>query len=112
MPIWQCTQVLPLELFMTSNEICSQFAPITWQVDQKCHHILASSFDDLCAILKLQADNMQDDLDVHGSCELVADEHAANNQVNRKIVTMPKYPILTQLLSPILFPPKTPPCNT
>ena len=66
------------------NEICSQFAPITWQVDRKCHLISASSFDDMCAAMKAQADNMDDDLHAHGSRELVADEHAANNQANRK----------------------------
>ena len=66
------------------NEICSQFAPITWQVDRKCHLISASSFDDMCAAMKAQPDDMSDDLHAHGSRELVADEHAANNQANRK----------------------------
>ena len=66
------------------NEICSQFAPITWQVDRKCHLISASSFDDMCAAMKAQPDDMSEDLHPHGSRELVADEHAANNQANRK----------------------------
>ena len=30
-----------------------------------------------------QADNMKDDLYAHGSCELVADIHAANNHQTR-----------------------------
>jgi len=63
-----------------NNEICSQFTPITWQVDRKCHLISASSFDKMCSEMKAQADNMADDLYAHGSRELVNDEHAANNQ--------------------------------
>ena len=63
-----------------NNEICSPFTPITWQVDRKCHLISASSFDEMCRVMKLQADNMGDDLYAHGSRELVADIHAANNQ--------------------------------
>ena len=65
------------------NEICSQFAPITWQVDRKCHLISASSFDKMCKDMKEQADDMGDDLHPHGARELVADEHAANNHQNR-----------------------------
>jgi len=62
------------------NEICSQYAPITWQVDRKCHMISASSFDKMCMEMKLQRDNMEDDLHAHGSRELVKNEFVANNQ--------------------------------
>jgi hypothetical protein len=62
-----------------NNEICSPFTPITWQVDRKCHMISASSFDKLCMDMKAQADDMEEDLHPHGSRELVADEHAADN---------------------------------
>lgn len=69
------------------NDICStQFTPISHGklTEAKCHHIPASSFDDMCAILKVQADNMQDELHAHSSHKLVADEHAVNIQANRK----------------------------
>jgi hypothetical protein len=36
------------------NEICSPYAPITWQVDRKCHMISASSFDKMCADMMAQ----------------------------------------------------------
>jgi hypothetical protein len=61
------------------NEICSQFAPITWQVDRVCHLISASTFDKMCADMKAQRDDMSDDLHPHGSRELVADNLAADN---------------------------------
>lgn len=61
------------------NEICSQYTPITWQVDRKCHMVSASTFDKMCADMKAQRDDMSDDLYAHGSRELVADELAANN---------------------------------
>ena len=67
-----------------SNEMCSQYAPITWQVDRKCHMISASSFDKLCYDMKMQRDDMSDDLHAHGSRELVEDSLVANNQANRK----------------------------
>jgi len=67
------------------NEICSQFSPITWQVDRKCHLISASSFDKMCADMKAQRDDMTDDLYAHGSRELVADELTADNQANRAL---------------------------
>merc|ERR1712151_277792 len=57
-----------------SNEICSQYTPITWQVDRKCHLISASSYD-----MKLQRDDMSEDLYAHGSRELVKDTLVANN---------------------------------
>ncbi|KAL3764618.1 hypothetical protein ACHAWO_012129 [Cyclotella atomus] len=62
------------------NEICSQYAPITWQVDRKCHLISASTFDKMCADMKAQRDDMSDDLYAHGSRELVDDALASNNQ--------------------------------
>lgn len=62
------------------NEMCSQYNPITWQVDRKCVMISASSFDKLCYDMKLQRDDMTDDLHAHGSRELVKTEFVANNQ--------------------------------
>jgi len=62
-----------------NNEICSQYTPITWQVDRVCHLISASSFDKMCADMKAQRDDMSDDLHAHGSRELVADNLAADN---------------------------------
>ena len=61
------------------NTICSQYTPITWQVDRKCHLISASSFDKMCAVMLSQRDDMTEDLHAHGSRELVDDQHAANN---------------------------------
>ncbi len=68
-----------------SNEICSSYSPITWQVDRKCHMISASSFDKLCYDMKMQRDDMSDDLHAHGSRELVSPEHVANNQQSRRL---------------------------
>mmetsp|Transcript_12515 Transcript_12515/g.23828 ORF Transcript_12515/g.23828 Transcript_12515/m.23828 type:complete len:392 (-) Transcript_12515:160-1335(-) len=62
------------------NEMCSQYAPITWQVDRKCHMISASSFDKLCYDMKMQRDDMSDDLHAHGARELVRHEYVADNQ--------------------------------
>lgn len=62
-----------------NNQVCSQFSPITWQVDRQCHLISASSFDKMCADMKAQRDDMTDDLAPHGSRELVDDKLAANN---------------------------------
>jgi hypothetical protein len=61
------------------NEMCSQYAPITWQVDRQCHMISASSFDKLCYDMLLQRDSMADDVYPHGSRELVMDSLVANN---------------------------------
>jgi len=61
------------------NTICSKYTPITWQVDRKCHLISASSFDKLCADMKLQSDDMSADLRPNGARELVADKYAAND---------------------------------
>jgi len=68
-----------------NNKICSQYTPVTWQVDRKCHMISASSFDKLCYDMKQQRDDMTDDLHAHGSRELVADKYVANNQARRKL---------------------------
>lgn len=68
-----------------NNEICSAYTPITWQVDRKCHMISASSFDKLCYDMKLQRDDMSNDLHAHGARELVKDSLVANNQVNRAL---------------------------
>mmetsp|Transcript_17179 Transcript_17179/g.35951 ORF Transcript_17179/g.35951 Transcript_17179/m.35951 type:complete len:387 (-) Transcript_17179:85-1245(-) len=68
-----------------SNEICSSYSPITWQVDRKCHMISASSFDKLCYDMKMQRDDMSDDLYAHGSRELVTPEYVANNQQSRRL---------------------------
>lgn len=65
-----------------NNAICSQYSPITWQVDRKCHLISASTFDKMCADMKSQRDDMSDDLYAHGSRELVDDTLAANNHQN------------------------------
>lgn len=65
-----------------NNEICSSYTPITWQVDRKCHLISASSFDKMCADMKLQRDDMSDDLHAHGAREVVSPEFAANNIAN------------------------------
>ena len=66
-----------------SNEICSRYTPITWQVDRKCHMISASSFDKMCADMKAQKDDLSEDLYAHGSREHTADEITANNHQNR-----------------------------
>jgi Delta carbonic anhydrase len=68
------------------NEICSQYSPITWQVDRKCHMISASAFDQLCYDMLQQRDDMSDDLHPHGSRETVSDELAANNHANRRFL--------------------------
>jgi len=62
-----------------NNKVCSQYTPITWQVDRKCHLVSASTFDKMCADMLSQRDDMSDDLYPHGSRELVSDELAANN---------------------------------
>ncbi|KAL7479220.1 hypothetical protein ACHAW6_004960 [Cyclotella cf. meneghiniana] len=68
-----------------SNEICSMYSPITWQVDRKCHMISASSFDKLCYDMMMQRDDMSDDLHAHGSRELVKDDLVANNQARKNV---------------------------
>lgn len=61
------------------NEVCSTYTPLTWQVDRKCQLISASSFDKMCADMKMMRDDMSDDLHAHGSRETVSPEFAANN---------------------------------
>ena len=72
-----------------SNTVCSQYAPITWQVDRKCWPISASSFDKMCADMKAERDDMSSDLYPHGSRVVVADALAANNQVSADFTTYP-----------------------
>lgn len=67
-----------------NNIICSQYSPITWQVDRKCHMISASTFDKMCADMKTQRDDMTLDLFPHGSRTLVDDRLVANNQNDRR----------------------------
>ena len=62
-----------------SNEDCSQYTPITWQVDRKCNIISASTFDKMCADMKAQRDDMTEDLHPHGSREIVIGNFTANN---------------------------------
>jgi len=62
-----------------SNDVCSKYTPITWQVDRKCHLISASAFDKMCADMKAQSDDMTADLTPAGSRELVADHLAADD---------------------------------
>ena len=61
-----------------SNDVCSMYSPITWQVDRKCHLISASSFDKMCADMKSQTDDMSHDLYAHGARELV--DHSLSSQ--------------------------------
>jgi len=63
------------------DTICSQYTPITWQVDRKCHLISASSFDKMCADMKQNRDDMSSDLHPHGARETVMDSIAGNNMV-------------------------------
>ena len=71
-----------------TNEQCSAYAPITWQVDRKCHLISASSFDALCQQIKQQpgmqlggrnAATWGDDLEPHGARETVPPALTADN---------------------------------
>ena len=64
----------------TRNNFKFPYAPITWQVDRKCHMISASSFDKMCFDMKMQRDDMSGDLHAHGSRELVHHDYSANNQ--------------------------------
>jgi len=68
-----------------NGDICSQYTPITWQVDRKCHMISASSFDKLCAEMKVQRDDMSLDLHPHGSRELVMNDLVANSDKIREL---------------------------
>jgi hypothetical protein len=62
-----------------NNKICSVYTPITWQVDRTCHLISASSFDKMCADMKMQRDDMSNDLHAHGAREVVDKNLAASN---------------------------------
>jgi len=62
------------------NDVCSNWSPITWQVDRTCHLISASTFDKMCADMKSQRDDMSDDLYAHGAREVTADKYTADNQ--------------------------------
>jgi len=62
-----------------NNEVCSSYAPITWQVDRKCHIISASSFDKMCADMLQMRDDMSGDIHPHGARELVFRNLTANN---------------------------------
>lgn len=78
-----------------NDQTCSQYAGITWQVDRKCHLMSASSFDQLCADMADQEDDMSDDYYPHGSRKLVNDTFAANNQQRlrvRKLGSKPHEP--------------------
>eukprot|EP00956_Cyclotella_meneghiniana_P013220 scaffold18934_cov50-Cyclotella_meneghiniana.AAC.5 len=61
------------------NAICSNYSPITWKVDRKCHLISASTFDKMWADMKSQRDDMTADLTPHGARELVLNDLAANH---------------------------------
>jgi hypothetical protein len=62
---------------------CSPYTPITWQVDRKCNLISASSFDKMCADMKGQRDNMEEDMHAHGARLTVADNLASDNMVRK-----------------------------
>lgn len=64
-----------------NDNVCSQYTPITWQVDRKCHMISASSFDKMCFDMKQQPADMSGDLHPHGARELVDQKMTANNMV-------------------------------
>jgi len=71
---------------------CSQYTPITWQVDRKCHMISAKSFDGLCKEMLENSkvhggDDMYEDVYPHGARLTVSEELTATNIVdgaNRK----------------------------
>jgi len=60
------------------NEVCSMYAPITWQVDRTCHMLSAASMDNLCKMMKDIPDDMSNDMHPHGSRELVDDKFSSN----------------------------------
>ena len=70
----------------STTEICSRYAPITWQVDRKCDLISASSFDKLCADMAAQRDDMAEDCYPYGSRKVFSNKLSSNNQVNRHLV--------------------------
>mmetsp|Transcript_16265 Transcript_16265/g.26538 ORF Transcript_16265/g.26538 Transcript_16265/m.26538 type:complete len:440 (+) Transcript_16265:202-1521(+) len=66
-----------------SNNVCSPYSPITWQVDRKCQLISASSFDLMCAEMKMNRDDLTYDLIAHGARPLMSKNLTADNQQNR-----------------------------
>ena len=66
------------------NTMCSMYAPITWQMDRKCHQVSAWSFDQMCKAMKNNADDMSADLHAHGARELVAGHLASDQHFRRK----------------------------
>jgi hypothetical protein len=67
------------------NNVCSRYAPITWQVERKCHMIAASSFDALCKEMRENngGDDMSGDLHPHGARETVLPALTADNNPGR-----------------------------
>lgn len=61
------------------NEECSMYAPITWQVDRKCHMVSAKSFDIMCKKMLEQADDLTYETHPHGARELVNDTWSSAN---------------------------------
>ena len=61
-----------------TNEVCSMYAPITWQVDRPCHKVSAWSFDQMCKMMLDNPDDMSDDVHAHGARELVLPEWAVD----------------------------------
>merc|ERR1712146_679454 len=68
------------------NDICSRYAPITWQVDRTCHLVSASSFDKMCLDMMNNmangGDDMSGDYYPHGARTLVANPFTANNLID------------------------------
>ena len=65
-----------------TNQVCSQYAPITWQVDRKCHVVSASSFDQMCKLMLEQNDDMTADVHAHGARQTVLHSLTADNLNN------------------------------
>jgi len=59
-----------------NNKVRSKLGLITWQVDRKCHLISASSFNKMCTYMKIKRDYMTEDLEPHGSRDVVSDNLA------------------------------------
>jgi len=66
------------------NEVCSFYAPITWQVDRVCHKVSAKSFDMMCKMMLEQSDDMTDDTFPHGSRELVLSNFTSANMYRKQ----------------------------
>jgi len=66
------------------NEVCSFYAPITWQVDRVCHKVSAKSFDMMCKKMLEQADDMTDDTYPHGARELVLSNFTSANMYRKQ----------------------------